>query len=47
MSGDFSRLLPEKLRKRQGKKLYFILFGILELVLLGAAGKYLYDWLTG
>ena len=47
MSDDMSRLLPEKLQKRKGKKTFFIIFSILELVVLGAAGKFLYDWLAG
>lgn len=47
MSNDMSKLLPEKLQKREGKKKFFILIAILELVVLGVVGKFLYDWLTG
>lgn len=47
MSRDMEKLLPEKMRKREGKKKFFILFAILELVLLGIVGKLFYDWLVG
>lgn len=47
MSRDMEKLLPEKMRKREGKKKFFILFAILELVLLGIVGKLIYDWLMG
>lgn len=47
MSGDMEKLLPEKLRKREGKKKFFLWLALLELLVLGVAGKFLYDWLTG
>ncbi|PLX87421.1 MAG: hypothetical protein C0619_15030 [Desulfuromonas sp.] len=47
MSNDMSRLLPQKLQKREGKKKFFILLAIIELLVLGAVGKFLYDWLLG
>lgn len=47
MSRDMEKLLPEKMRKREGKKKFFVLFAILELVVLGVVGKLLYDWLMG
>ena len=44
MSADFNRLLPEKARNKDKKKFVLWLF-ILELLVLGVAGKFLYDWL--
>jgi len=46
MNRDFDRLLPEALRNRDKKKFVLWLF-ILEVLLLGAVGKFVYDWLTG
>ncbi|MDT8441468.1 MAG: hypothetical protein RQ723_07390 [Desulfuromonadales bacterium] len=46
MNRDFDRLLPERLRKRDKKPFVLWLF-LLELVVLGVAGTFLYDWLTG
>ncbi|MDT8419408.1 MAG: hypothetical protein RQ754_03165 [Desulfuromonadales bacterium] len=45
MSNDISKLLPQKLQRRAGKKKMLILLAIVELLVLGAAGKFLYDWL--
>lgn len=47
MSNDMSKILPEKLQKREGKKKFVLWLAILELVLLGVVGKFLYDWLMG
>mgnify|MGYP001413970353 CR=1 FL=1 len=46
MNRDFNRLLPESLRNRDKKKFVLWLF-ILEMLVLGAVGKVVYDWLTG
>jgi len=45
MSSDMSKILPEKLRKREGKKKFVLWLAILELLLLVGVGKFLYDWL--
>lgn len=45
MSRDMEKLLPEKLRRREGKKKFVLWLAILELVVLGIFGKLLYDWL--
>lgn len=47
MSGDFNRLLPEKLRERKGKKKFVLWLFVLELVVLGAVGKFVYAWWRG
>jgi len=47
MTNDMSKILPEQLQKREGKKKFVLWLAILELVVLGVAGKFLYDWLTG
>ena len=47
MMRDFDRFLPEKLKGGQGKKKFVLLLFILELVVLGIIGKFLYDWLFG
>ena len=44
MNEDFNRLLPEKLRHRNKRKFVLWLF-LLELLVLGVVGKFLYDWL--
>ena len=46
MSRDMSKLLPEKLQKRRGKKKFVLWLAILELAVLSVAGKFLYYWLT-
>lgn len=47
MSNDMSKILPEKMQKREGKKKFILWLAILELVVLGVVGKFLYDWLMG
>ncbi|WP_027714109.1 hypothetical protein [Desulfuromonas sp. TF] len=47
MSDDFNRLMPEKLRQRKGKKKFVLWLFILELVVLGVVGKFVYEWITG
>ena len=44
MSADFNRLLPEKARNKDKKKFILWLF-LLELLVLGVVGKFLFDWL--
>lgn len=46
MSNDMAKILPEKLQKRKGKKKFALWLAILELVVFGVLGKFLYDWLT-
>jgi len=47
MSNDMSKILPEKLRNKKDKKKFVLWLAILELVVLGVVGKFLYDWLIG
>ena len=47
MTEDFNRLMPEKLRQRKDKKKFVLWLFILELVVLGVVGKYVYGWITG
>lgn len=46
MNRDFDRLLPERLRNRDKKPFVLWLF-LLELLVLGVAGSFLYNWLAG
>ena len=46
MSGDFNKLLPERLRSKDKKKFVLWLF-ILEVVVLGVIGKMVYEWWMG
>jgi hypothetical protein len=47
MMRDFDRVLPDKLKGGQGKKKFVLWLFILELVVLGIIGKFVYDWLFG
>ncbi len=47
MSSDFNRLLPEKMRQKQRKKKFVLWLFVLELVVLGGIGTFVYSWLTG
>ncbi len=47
MSGDLERLMPEKLRERKGKKKFVLWFFVLELLVLGAVGKFVWEWWVG
>ena len=47
MSADFNRLMPEKLRQRKDKKKFVLWLFVLELVVLGVVGKFVYGWVTG
>jgi len=46
MSNDMSKILPEKMRQKKDKKKFVLWLAILELVVFGVVGKFLYDWLT-
>ena len=47
MSADMGKFLPQKFREGKGKWKFALAFALLELLVLGVVGKYLYDWLTG
>lgn len=47
MTDDFQRLLPESLRQRPGKKKFVLWLFVVELLVLGVVGKFVYDWLAG
>ncbi len=44
MSGDMERLLPRKLQGRRGKFIFSLGLALVELILLGVVGKFLYQW---
>ncbi|MFK5927784.1 MAG: hypothetical protein QM483_14250 [Desulfuromusa sp.] len=44
MSEDFNRFMPEKLRTQKGKKKFVLWLFILELVIFGAIGTFIYKW---
>jgi hypothetical protein len=50
MSDDFSRVLPAAVSEKMGKRKWgwkvVLVVTLVELVILGAIGKFLYDWLT-
>ena len=47
MSEDFNRFMPEKLRGRKDKKKFVLWLFILELVVFGAIGTFVYRWWVG
>ena len=47
MSEDFNRLLPEKFRGQKDKKKFVLWLFILEIVVFGAIGTFIYRWWTG
>lgn len=51
MREDFARVLPAAVPKESGKGRrgwqVILLIAVLELVVLGAVGKFVYDWLVG
>ncbi|RLB77192.1 MAG: hypothetical protein DRH06_04335 [Deltaproteobacteria bacterium] len=47
MSEDFNRLLPEKLRGQKDKKKFVLWLFILEIVVFGAIGTFVYRWWSG
>lgn len=46
MSSDFNRMLPEKMQNK-GKKKFVLWLFIVELLVLGVIGKFVYEWWTG
>ena len=46
MSQDFEKILPEKMRQKQGKKKFILWLFIFELLVLGIIGKLVYQWLS-
>ena len=47
MSEDFNRFMPEKLRGRKDKKKFVLWLFILELVIFGVIGTFVYRWWVG
>lgn len=51
MSSDMSKILPESVvKKLEGRKMKWqvlVLVTVLELVVLGVVGKFVYDWAVG
>jgi len=47
MSADFNRLLPEAVQKKPGKKKFVLWLFVLELIVLGAIGTFVYSWWVG
>ena len=47
MSEDFNRFMPEKLKQRTDKKKFVLWLFILELVIFGAIGTFIYRWWVG
>lgn len=47
MSADMEKFLPQKFRGGRGKWKIALLLALVELILLGVVGKFLYDWLSG
>ena len=47
MSEDFNRFMPEKLRGRKDKKKFVLWLFILELLVFGAIGTFVYRWWMG
>lgn len=44
MMNDMDRVLPEKLHGRQGKKKFVLWLFVLEVVVIGGIGAFIYDW---
>ena len=51
MNDDMARVMPDfiakRLRKKEGKLWLMVVVTLVELIVLGVVGKFLYDWLTG
>lgn len=47
MNRDLDRILPESLRKREGKKKFALWLFVLEVLVLGVIGKLIYAWWVG
>lgn len=46
MLGDMDKFLPEKLHGNKGKKKFVLWLFVLEILVLGVAGKFVYDWIV-
>ncbi len=46
MTADFDRILPESLRRREGKKKFVLWLFVVEVLVLGVIGKLVYEWLA-
>ena len=46
MSDDFNKLLPEKLQGKKDKKKFVLWLFIVEVVVCGAIGTFIYRWWT-
>lgn len=47
MSEDFNQFMPKKLQAQDNKKKFVLWLFILELVIFGAIGTFIYRWWTG
>lgn len=45
MMRDMDRILPEKLHGGQGKKKFVLWLFVVEVVVIGVIGAFIYDWL--
>jgi len=46
MSADMDQVMPKALQGRTGRLKFSLGLALLELVVLGALGKFVYDWLV-
>lgn len=47
MSDDMDRLLPKTLHGREGRWTFSLWLALIELLVPGVAGEFVYDWLFG
>lgn len=47
MNEDLDRILPESLRRREGKKKFALWLFVVEVLVLGVVGKLIYAWWVG
>lgn len=47
MSKDFNKFMPEKLRVQKGKMKFVLWLFILEVIVFGAIGRFIYKWWVG
>lgn len=47
MSEDVNKFMPEKLRARKDKKKFVLWLFILELIIFGIIGTFIYRWWAG
>ncbi len=45
MAADMDRFLPQTLQGRKGRWKFSLWLALVELVVLGVVGKFVYDWL--